>query len=103
MAAAASPPTRTNRLRLLCVPHAAAGLAGAQVFKTLGDAGFLGVTKPAEYGGSGLDYTYAVAVAEELGRIRCGGVPMAIGVQTDMATPALAKFGSDALRCVAAG
>jgi citronellyl-CoA dehydrogenase len=24
---------------------------------------------------------------EELGRIACGGVPMAIGVQTDMATP----------------
>jgi citronellyl-CoA dehydrogenase len=37
-------------------------------------------------------------MAEELGNIRCGGVPMAIGVQTDMATPALAKFGSDAVR-----
>ena len=30
--------------------------------------------------------------------IHCGGVPMAIGVQTDMATPALARFGSDELR-----
>ena len=27
-----------------------------------------------------------------------GGVPMAIGVQTDMATPALARFGTDELR-----
>jgi citronellyl-CoA dehydrogenase len=36
--------------------------------------------------------------AETLGQIRCGGVPMAIGVQTDMATPALARFGSDELR-----
>lgn len=33
-----------------------------------------------------------MAVAEELGNIRCGGVPMAIGVQTDMATPALARY-----------
>ena len=32
------------------------------------------------------------------GDIHCGGVPMAIGVQTDMATPALARFGSDELR-----
>ena len=32
-----------------------------------------------------------------LGHIRCGGVPMAIGVQTDMATPALARFGSEEL------
>ncbi len=38
-----------------------------QVFKKLGDAGFLGVNKPVEYGGLGLDYSYSVAVAEELG------------------------------------
>ena len=44
-----------------------------------------------EYGGLGLDYTYSIAVAEELGNINCGGIPMAIGVQTDMATPALAR------------
>lgn len=69
-----------------------------EVFKKLGNAGFLGVTKPTEYGGLGLDYSYSVAVAEELGNINCGGVPMAIGVQTDMATPALARFGSDKLK-----
>ena len=46
----------------------------------------------AEYGGLGLDFTYSVAVAEELGNIRCGGIPMAIGVQSDMATPALARY-----------
>jgi len=65
------------------------------VFKRLGDAGLLGVTFPEEYGGSNLDYSYAMVLAEELGRISCGGVPMAIGVQTDMATPALALHGSD--------
>src|ERR1700685_4610686 len=36
--------------------------------------------------------------SNELGAIACGGVPMAIGVQTDMATPALARFGSDEVR-----
>ena len=45
-----------------------------------------------EYGGLGLDFSYSVAVSEELGNIRCGGVPMAIGVQTDMATPALSRY-----------
>lgn len=44
-----------------------------------------------EYGGLGLDYSFSIAVAEELGEIRCGSLPMAIGVQTDMATPALAR------------
>ncbi|XP_051810981.1 probable acyl-CoA dehydrogenase 6 [Acanthochromis polyacanthus] len=65
-----------------------------KVFKILGSAGFLGVNRPTEYGGLGLDFSYSVAVAEELGHIRCGGIPMAIGVQTDMATPALARFGT---------
>lgn len=69
-----------------------------QVFKGLGDLGLLGLTKPVEYGGAGLDYSYSMVMAEALGHIRCGGVPMAIGVQTDMCTPALARFGSDELR-----
>lgn len=69
-----------------------------ELFKKLGDAGFLGINKPQEYGGMGLDYSFALAFAEALGEVRCGGVPMAIGVQTDMATPALARFGSDELR-----
>ncbi len=68
------------------------------LFKKLGDAGFLGVTKPPDYGGMGLDYSYGMVLAEELGHVRCGGVPMAIGVQTDMCTPALARWGSDELR-----
>ncbi len=77
----------------------AAGVFPAhELFKKLGNLGFLGLNKPVEFGGQGLDYSYAVMMAEELGAIRCGGVPMAIGVQTDMATPALARFGSDALR-----
>jgi len=69
-----------------------------QLFKKLGDLGLLGLTRPEAYGGAGLDYSYSVVMAEALGNTRCGGVPMAIGVQTDMATPALARFGSDELR-----
>ena len=68
-----------------------------QVFKGLGDLGLLGLTKPEAYGGMGLDYSYAIAMAETLGHIHCGGIPMAIGVQTDMCTPALARFGSPEL------
>jgi citronellyl-CoA dehydrogenase len=69
-----------------------------EVFREMGKLGLLGLTKPEAYGGAGLDYSYGLAMAETLGHITCGGVPMAIGVQTDMATPALARFGSDELR-----
>jgi citronellyl-CoA dehydrogenase len=69
-----------------------------QVFKKLGNLGLLGINYPEKYGGLALDYSYSVAMAEALGSCDGGGVPMAIGVQTDMCTPALARFGSDALR-----
>ena len=68
-----------------------------EVFKKLGNLGLLGLTKPEAYGGAGLDYSYSLAMAETLGHIHCGGVPMAIGVQTDMCSPALARFGSPEL------
>ncbi len=69
-----------------------------ELFKKLGNLGLLGVKYPEEYGGMGLDFSYSVAVAEALGACDAGGVPLAIGVQTDMCTPALARFGSDELR-----
>jgi citronellyl-CoA dehydrogenase len=69
-----------------------------EVFKKLGNLGLLGLKYPEEYGGMGLDFSYSMVMAEALGQCNAGGVPMAIGVQTDMATPALARFGSDELR-----
>ena len=69
-----------------------------QLFKKMGDLGLLGIKYPTEFGGMGLDFSYSMVMAEALGECKAGGVPMAIGVQTDMCTPALARFGSDALR-----
>jgi citronellyl-CoA dehydrogenase len=69
-----------------------------QVFKGMGQLGLLGLDKPVDNGGSGLDYSYAAVLAEVVADINCGGIPMAIGVQTDMATPALARRGSAELR-----
>ena len=84
-------------------PHAAkwddAGAFPAhELFKKLGDLGLLGISKPEEFGGLGLDYSYEVIFAEEIGAAHAAGVPLGIGVQSNMATPALARYGSDALR-----
>jgi citronellyl-CoA dehydrogenase len=68
------------------------------LFKKFGEAGLLGVNKPVEFGGMGLDYTFEVAFCEAIGEIGSGGVGMALAVQTDMATPALTRHGSDELR-----
>ncbi len=69
-----------------------------ELFKKAGDLGLLGLSYPQEYGGMGGDYWYNLAMAEELARVQCGGIPMAIHVQTDMATPALNQHGSHELK-----
>ncbi len=84
-------------------PHVAEWEAAQQfpsheVFKKLGNLGLLGLKYPTEFGGMELDFSYSMVMAEALGECNCGGVPMAIGVHTDMCTPALARFGSDELR-----
>jgi len=69
-----------------------------EVFKKLGNLGLLGLKYPEEFGGAGLDFSYSVVMAEALGACDVAGVPMGIGVHTDMCTPALARFGTDELR-----
>jgi len=54
-----------------------------ELFKKLGDLGLLGIHKPVEYGGMGLDYSYNLVAIEEYGRAIAASVPTAIGVQTD--------------------
>ena len=68
------------------------------LFRKAGELGLLGISKPVEQGGMGLDYSYNMVALEEWGLTSCGSIPMAVGVQTDMATPALARFGSDQLK-----
>ena len=77
----------------------AAGIFPAhELFPRLAAIGALGLEYDTDYGGQGADHSYTVVLAEELGRADCAGVPMAIAVQTSMATPALARFGSHELK-----
>ena len=51
-----------------------------------------------KYGGQGLDYSYHAVFLEELALCDNAGVAMGVSVQTDMATPALHRFGSEELK-----
>lgn len=68
-----------------------------EVCKKAGNAGFLGINRPEQYGGMGLDLSYSMIWAEEIGRIPAGGVATGLSITSQMATPALAAHGSDAL------
>jgi len=68
------------------------------LFKKMGDLGFLGIRYDTQYGGEGLDYWFETAMMEGIACANGLGVPMAIAVQTNMATPAIAEFGSEYLK-----
>jgi citronellyl-CoA dehydrogenase len=69
-----------------------------ELFPKLGSVGLLGLEYEMAYGGMGADHSFTVVAGEEMGRISCGGIPMAMAVQMSMATPALARYGSDELK-----
>jgi citronellyl-CoA dehydrogenase len=68
------------------------------LFKKMGGLGFLGIRYDTRYGGQGLDYWYETILLEEIGHIHGMGVSTAIAVQTNMATPAIAAYGSEYLK-----
>jgi alkylation response protein AidB-like acyl-CoA dehydrogenase len=72
-----------------------AGSFPDSVFARCGELGFLGLHYEERWGGGGGDLIAGVVFIEELARCGAGAIPMAVGVQTDMATPALAEFGTD--------
>jgi citronellyl-CoA dehydrogenase len=69
-----------------------------ELFKKMGDLGFLGIRYDPKYGGQGLDNWYDTVFLEELGRINGSGIPVAIAVQTHMSTPVIAEYGSAYLK-----
>lgn len=83
-------------------PHAEeweeAGDFPSSVFRRMGELGFLGLHYPEQYGGQGGDYLCAVVLAEEMMHSLCGGLAMAVGVQTDMVCAILHKVGSEDIK-----
>ncbi len=64
------------------------------VFERAGELGIFAAHYPEEHGGAGGDYWYSIAKAQELPRTGAGGLPMALMVQSDMATPVVSDLGT---------
>lgn len=65
-----------------------------EIFRKMAALGFFGLEYDPEYGGQGADHLFTLILAEEFGRADHGAIGMAVGVQADMATPSLARFGT---------
>ena len=73
-----------------------AGRIPRDFWRRLGELGFLGLEFPAEYGGAGGDFLSSVVLGEEMARCRSGGVAFSVLVHTDMSSPWLTRYGTDA-------
>ena len=73
-----------------------AGRIPRAFWQRLGELGLLGLEFPTDYGGAGGDFLASVVLGEEMARCRSGGVAFSVLVHTDMSSPWLTRFGTDA-------
>ena len=73
-----------------------AGRIPTAFWRRLGELGFLGLEFPVEYGGAGGDFLSSVVLGEEMARCRSGGVAFSVLVHTDMSSPWLTRYGTEA-------
>jgi acyl-CoA dehydrogenase len=82
------------------VPHVDAweetGRIPRAFWRRLGELGLLGLEFPTEYGGGGGDFLSSVVLGEEMARCRSGGVAFSVLVHTDMSSPWLTRYGTEA-------
>ena len=69
-----------------------------QIWKKMGDMGFLGLSFPEKYGGSNLDFFFEVILNEEMGRLNCGGFTITQQAVQYMSAPYILKYGSNFLK-----
>ncbi|HET9854765.1 MAG TPA: acyl-CoA dehydrogenase family protein [Methylomirabilota bacterium] len=73
-----------------------AGRIPRAFWRRLGELGLLGLEFPPEYGGAGGDFLSSVVLGEEMARCRSGGVAFSVLVHTDMSSPWLTRYGTEA-------
>ena len=73
-----------------CIPR--------DIFKRMGELGFLGIDMPEEYGGSAVDFFYTVILLDEVTRCGSGGFAAAHSVHQYMSTAHILKAGSPELK-----
>ena len=74
------------------------GFVDREVWKKMGDQGFLGLTISEEYGGAGLDFFYDVIFLEEINKCYSAGFAASTGTNQYLFAPYLFKHGSEHIK-----
>jgi alkylation response protein AidB-like acyl-CoA dehydrogenase len=65
-----------------------------EIYKELGELGYLGMMLPEEYGGSGMDFLSYILVMEEFAKA-CAALEIAISVHNSLVCDAIYQFGTE--------
>jgi alkylation response protein AidB-like acyl-CoA dehydrogenase len=68
-----------------------------EIFRELGELGFMGVIFPEEYGGAGLGYTEFVIIIEEIGKID-PSIALSVAAHNGLCTNHIFRFANDDLK-----
>ena len=68
------------------------------IWKKMGEQGFLGLTYPEKYGGFELDFFFEVILFEEMSKMNSGGFVITQQVVQSMSSPYILKYGSEFLK-----
>jgi alkylation response protein AidB-like acyl-CoA dehydrogenase len=69
-----------------------------EIWKKMGEMGFLGLSYPEKYGGGNLDFFFEVVLNEEMARLNSGGFTITQQAVQYMSGPYILKYGSDMLK-----
>jgi acyl-CoA dehydrogenase len=72
-----------------------AGIVPREVWKKMGDQGYLCMDVPEEYGGAGADFLYSVILTEEMTRTNQSG--LCTTLHNDIVVPYITAFASEEL------
>ena len=65
------------------------------LFRRMGEYGFLGVLVPEAYGGAGLSYQEYITIIDEIAKV-CGGIGLSVAAHNSLCTNHMLLFGSEA-------
>ena len=68
-----------------------------EIFKKLGELGFLGILVPHEYGGSGLGYQEYSVIVEEIARV-CPAMALGVAAHNGLCTNHILKFATEEVK-----
>jgi alkylation response protein AidB-like acyl-CoA dehydrogenase len=72
------------------------GIADRDMFRRAGDAGFLGIAAPEEYGGGGVDdFRFNLVIGEEVQAVGAGGAGLGLTLHNDICLPYFLSLAND--------